>query len=157
ASDVPGRSERAVVAPPEPREPAIVTVRSGTPASRQGASQTRACSHRRAASERKEERRLPCRHKQAHAGRRVRAASAMSREKTMTTTVDPDGTWLYRAGGISALLLGLGYIITIPLYVQAGAPPSGGEARLQYLAGKTTVWWAILALSVLTDFLFVPL
>ena len=37
-----------------------------------------------------------------------------------------------------------------------GAPPSGAEARLTYLAGNTTVWWAILGLSVLTDFLFVP-
>ncbi len=37
-----------------------------------------------------------------------------------------------------------------------GAPPSGAEARLTYLAGNTTLWWAILGLSVLTDFLFVP-
>jgi hypothetical protein len=59
-------------------------------------------------------------------------------------------------GGISALLLGLGYIVTIPLYTYAGTPPSGGEARLQYLAGKTTVWWAILGLSVVTDVLFIP-
>src|SRR5262245_53460649 len=80
----------------------------------------------------------------------------MSTEKMAVTAVDPDGTWLYRVGGISALLVGIAYIITIPLYVQVGAPPSGGEARLQYLAGKTTVWWAILGLSVLTDFLFVP-
>src|SRR5215831_8514797 len=80
----------------------------------------------------------------------------MSAEKMTATAVDPDGKWLYRVGGISALLLGLAYIITIPLYVRVGAPPSGGEARLQYLAGKTTVWWAILGLSVLTDLLFVP-
>jgi hypothetical protein len=82
---------------------------------------------------------------------------SMSAEKTMVTAVDPEGRWLYRVGGISALLLGLAYIITIPVYVQVGAQPSGGEARLKYLAGKTTVWWAILALSVLTDFLFVPI
>jgi hypothetical protein len=38
-----------------------------------------------------------------------------------------------------------------------GAPPSGdGEAWLSYLAGKTTIWWAILGLSVLTDILFIP-
>lgn len=80
----------------------------------------------------------------------------MSAEKMMVHAVDPDGKWLYRVGGISALLLGIAYIITIPLYVQAGAPPSGGEAKLTYLAGKTAVWWAILGLSVLTDFLFVP-
>jgi hypothetical protein len=80
----------------------------------------------------------------------------MSAEKLMVPAVDPDGKWLYRVGGVSALLLGVAYIITIPLYVYVGAPPSGGEARLQYLVGKTTVWWAILGLSVLTDVLFVP-
>jgi len=80
----------------------------------------------------------------------------MSAQKMMVHAVDPDGKWLYRVGGISALVLGIAYIITIPLYVQVGAPPSGGEARLKYLALHTTVWWAILGLSVLTDFLFVP-
>ncbi|HEX6557126.1 MAG TPA: hypothetical protein VF026_30465 [Ktedonobacteraceae bacterium] len=80
----------------------------------------------------------------------------MSAQKMMVHTVDPDGKWLYRVGGISALVLGIAYIITIPLYAHVGAPPSGGEARLKYLALNTTVWWAILGLSVLTDFLFVP-
>lgn len=60
-------------------------------------------------------------------------------------------------GGISALVLGAGYIITFPLYANVGAPPSGGgEAWLTYLAGKTTVWWAIVGLMVLTDVLFIP-
>jgi hypothetical protein len=81
----------------------------------------------------------------------------VSADKTIANAVDPDGKWLYRVGGISALVLGTGYIITIPLYVYAGgALPSGGEAVLTYLAGKTTVWWPIVGLSVLTDFLFVP-
>jgi hypothetical protein len=80
----------------------------------------------------------------------------MSVQKMMVNAVDPDGKWLYRVGGISALVLGIAYIITIALYVPVGAPPSGAEARLTYLAGNTTVWWAILGLSVLTDFLFVP-
>jgi hypothetical protein len=40
--------------------------------------------------------------------------------------------------------------------VFAGAVPSGGEAWLEYLAGHTAVWWAILGLSVLTDFVFLP-
>jgi hypothetical protein len=80
------------------------------------------------------------------------------RAETMTVTaVDPDGKWLYRVGGISALVLGAAYIIIFPLYAHVGAPPTGGgEVWLKYLAGKTTVWWAILGLSVLTDFLFVP-
>ena len=62
----------------------------------------------------------------------------------------------YRLGGISALVLGIGYIVIIPLYIYAGAPPKGGEAWLAYAAGKTAVWWAILGLSVFTDLLFVP-
>ena len=80
----------------------------------------------------------------------------MSAKTMSVTAVDPEGTGLYRVGGICALLLGLAYIATIPLYASVGAPPSGGEARLHYLVGKTTVWWAILGLSVLTDVLFVP-
>jgi hypothetical protein len=64
---------------------------------------------------------------------------------------------LYRVGGISALLLSLGYIVTVPLYIYVGAPPHEAEAWLTYLAGKTTEWWAILGLSVLTDLLFIPL
>jgi hypothetical protein len=79
-----------------------------------------------------------------------------SAEKMIADAVDPDGKWLYRVGGICALVLGVAYIITIPLYASVGAPPSGGEAWLTYSAGKTTAWWAILGLSVLTDFLFVP-
>lgn len=75
----------------------------------------------------------------------------------MFNAVDPGGKWLYRVGGISALLLAIGYIIIIALYVPMGAPPSGVEAKLMYLSGNTTAWWAILGLSVLTDFLFIPL
>jgi hypothetical protein len=80
----------------------------------------------------------------------------MSVQKMMVNAVDPDGKWLYRVGGISALLLGIAYIIIIALYIPVGVPPSGAEARLMYLARNTTVWWAILGLSVLTDLLFVP-
>lgn len=80
----------------------------------------------------------------------------MFTEQTMAHVGATDHRWFYRWGGLSALLIGLGYIITIPLYVAAGPPPGGGEARLHYLVGKTTVWWAILGLSVLTDLLFLP-
>jgi hypothetical protein len=82
--------------------------------------------------------------------------ASMSAQEIIVNPVDPDGKWLYRVGGISALVLGIAYIVTIPLYVRVGALPSGGEAWLKYLAGNTTVWWAILCLSVLTDLLFVP-
>jgi hypothetical protein len=80
----------------------------------------------------------------------------MSQQNMMVNAVDPHGKWLYRVGGISALVFGIGYIIIIALFVPIGAPPSGAEAWLTYLAGNTTVWWAILSLSVLTDFLLVP-
>jgi hypothetical protein len=80
----------------------------------------------------------------------------MSVEKMTVNAVDPDGKSLYRVGGISALALGIAYIIIFPFFAHVGAPPSGGEVWLNYLEGKTTVWWAILGLSVLTDFLFVP-
>jgi hypothetical protein len=81
----------------------------------------------------------------------------MSAEKMTANAVDPDEKWMYRVGGISALVLGIAYIIIFPLFAHVGAPPSGdGGAWLEYLAGKTRVWWAILGLSVLTDFLFVP-
>jgi hypothetical protein len=81
----------------------------------------------------------------------------MSVQDTVVNAVDPDGKWLYRVGGISALAIGIGYIILIALYFPLGAPPSGAEPRLAFLAGNTAEWWAILGLSVLTDFLFVPL
>ena len=80
----------------------------------------------------------------------------MSAQKMMVDAVDPNAKWLYRVGGISALAVGLGYIIIIPLYLMAGVLPSGGEAKLSYLAVKTAPWWAIIGLSVLTDLLYIP-
>jgi len=70
--------------------------------------------------------------------------------------VNPNGDALYRLGGISALVIGTAYVATVGLYAQVGPPPSGGQASLVYFAGKTTVWWAILGLSVATDVLYVP-
>lgn len=75
----------------------------------------------------------------------------MSTQDTPVNAIDPDGTWLYRAGGISALVFG------IALYVPMGARPSGAEAWLAYIAGNTTAWRAILVLSILTDFILVPI
>jgi hypothetical protein len=80
----------------------------------------------------------------------------MSVQTIAANQVGSDGKWLYRVGGISALAIGLGYIIVIPLYMIAGAPPNGGEARLIYLAAHTTAWWVIIGLSALTDVLYIP-
>jgi hypothetical protein len=72
---------------------------------------------------------------------------------------DPQGTSIYRVGGVAAVGVSAAYIIILVLYASVGAPPGSGDptAWLRYLMGKTTVWWAILALSVLTDLLFVPI
>ncbi|MBI5877935.1 MAG: hypothetical protein HZB53_09805 [Chloroflexi bacterium] len=78
----------------------------------------------------------------------------MNQEKAMINTVDRKG--LYRLGGISAIVLGLSYILITVVYVLGGALPSGAEEWLKYLVGHTTAWWTILALSALTDFLFLP-
>ena len=69
---------------------------------------------------------------------------------------NPNGDALYRLGGISALVIGTAYVATVGLYAQVGSPPSGGETSLVYFAGKTTVWRAILGLSVATDVLYIP-
>ena len=75
----------------------------------------------------------------------------------MHTEIDQDRGLLYRAGGISAVSLGIAYIAIIALYVRTGVPPGAIDARLEYLSGNTRAWWTILGLSVLTDFLFMPL
>ena len=80
----------------------------------------------------------------------------MSAKNMTVIAVDPDGKWLYRIGGLSAILFGIAYLAIIGLYVPLGARPSGAEAWLAYIAGHTSAWWAILTLSVLTDFLLVP-
>jgi len=67
-----------------------------------------------------------------------------------------DETKWSRPGGIAAILLGLGYVATFPLYFRVGAPPASGDAWFRYLPGKTDVWWVIVALSVFTDFLYIP-
>lgn len=64
--------------------------------------------------------------------------------------------WILRIGSVAALLLAAGYIAIIPLFAAVGAPPDGALARLDYHATNATIWWAIVALSVLTDLLFVP-
>jgi hypothetical protein len=83
----------------------------------------------------------------------------MSEQNMMVNEVGPDGKWLYRVGAISAFVLGVGYLIIIALYTSAGGPPTGSdvETRLIYLAQHSAAWWGILSLSVLTDFLYIPI
>ena len=72
----------------------------------------------------------------------------------MASSVDPNMKGLYRLGGMSGIVLSISYIIITLLYVLGGALPDGAEEWLRHLAAHTPEWWAILGLSVLTDFLF---
>ena len=80
----------------------------------------------------------------------------MNTTQSPTATLLPADRRLFRIGGAGALAIGLLYIVIVVLYALAGAPPVGGEAWLAYLAGKSAIWWGIIGLSVLTNFLFVP-
>jgi Domain of unknown function (DUF4386) len=75
---------------------------------------------------------------------------------TPGSLVEPGARTLLRVGGFSAIALGSSYLVITALYVLAGAVPSGGKGWLEYLGAHTAIWWAILGLSVLTDFLFLP-
>ena len=81
----------------------------------------------------------------------------MSATVSIADRSDPEGNSLYRAGAVAALLFGVAYILIFPLYASVGAPPADAAAWLAYSTGKTEAWWAILGLSVLTDFLLVPI
>lgn len=63
---------------------------------------------------------------------------------------------LHRAGGLSAVALGVSYVAITGLYVAGGALPDDPAERLRHFADHSTAWWAILALSVATDLLFLP-
>lgn len=64
---------------------------------------------------------------------------------------------VYFIGGGCALVLGVAYVIIIALYAGMGAPPVSIEPLLLYLAKNSSRWSWIIGLSVLTDFLFIPL
>ena len=83
----------------------------------------------------------------------------MNAQKMTVNEVYSNEKWLYRVGGISAIVLGMGYYIIIALYIPAGGPPPGSdvEARLIYLAEHSRAWWGIVSLSVLTDLLYIPI
>ena len=74
-------------------------------------------------------------------------------------TVEQSGKWIYRVGGFSAIILGLGYLLTIPVVTlwAGGFPPPGTEARLAFFAEHAVGWWATTALMIFTDLLYIPL
>jgi len=73
-----------------------------------------------------------------------------------TETVDTSWKGLYKWGGISALLVGVLFIIAIPLSLAMGPTPSGGEAILKYYSGQTTLASSVHGIGILSDVLFVP-
>jgi hypothetical protein len=73
-----------------------------------------------------------------------------------TTVTDANTRLAHALGGGAAIAISIGYVIIIVLFARVGAPPTGGAAWLEYLAGRQVVWWAIIGLSVLTDLLFLP-
>lgn len=82
----------------------------------------------------------------------------MKKQELALKTADTTSwKWLYQAGGISAIMFGIGYIIIIGLYIPMGARPNGVESWLIYMAENVTNWWIILSISVLTDFLLIPI
>jgi hypothetical protein len=65
--------------------------------------------------------------------------------------------WTFEVvGAWSAAAVAAGYVVIVALYSLVGAPPSTGAAWLVYGAGRGGVWSWILALSVATDLLYLP-
>jgi len=83
----------------------------------------------------------------------------MNAKNMMVNTIDQDGKWIYRVGGISALVLGIGYLLTFPVVIvyAGGFPPPGVEEKLVFFAEHAAEWWATTALMVFTDLLYVPI
>jgi hypothetical protein len=82
----------------------------------------------------------------------------MNTQDRSVSAVDPEGKWLYRVGGIAAIVLVVGYFLTFPIYFYVGdQPASGVEAQLVYFSEHATGWWAIAFLMVFTDLLLVPI
>ncbi len=68
-----------------------------------------------------------------------------------------DELWIQRMGGAAAIVFGAAYVAIIILYLPLGGKPTGAEAWLSQTAEHAAAWWGILGLSVLTDFLLVPI
>lgn len=78
----------------------------------------------------------------------------MEAQNLMVNSVDPQWKGIYRLGALAAFALVIGYIFIIMLYIPVFPFPDEGQAMLEYLNGKTAVWWAIIGVSALTDFLY---
>jgi hypothetical protein len=70
--------------------------------------------------------------------------------------VDPEGRWLYRVGGVSAIVFAVTYFVIVALFIPVGLP-TGAEGWLTSLSENLTRWAAIISLNILTDFLLVTI
>lgn len=60
-------------------------------------------------------------------------------------------------GGLSGIAIGIGYIVITVACVIAGFPlPTDATAWVDYLNGKTLIWWIIIWLSIITNILYIP-
>jgi hypothetical protein len=77
---------------------------------------------------------------------------------TLADTADRARETLYQVGGVSAIALGVCYLVITGLYIAMGGavPSGGGDAWFDYLDGQAAIWWAIVGISALTDLLFLP-
>jgi hypothetical protein len=81
----------------------------------------------------------------------------MNAQSSLDSGVDPEGKWMYRVAGISAVVLAVGYLVAIPIYALVGDQPAAGvEAQLAYFADNAAGWWSIVFLMVATDLLYLP-
>jgi hypothetical protein len=71
-------------------------------------------------------------------------------------SVDPAWKGLYKWGGVSAMSVGVLYIVSFALAMVMGVVPTGVEAILNHFAAHMTVAYAFYGLAILTDILLVP-
>ena len=65
--------------------------------------------------------------------------------------------WLYRVAGFSGIAIAVGYVFITAGFTISGPPlPTGAEAWVTYMAGKSNLWWGIIWLSIITDILYLP-
>lgn len=59
--------------------------------------------------------------------------------------------------GISGIAIAIGYIVITILFVLSGSPlPKDASSWIIYLDGKSSLWWFIIWLSIITDILYLP-
>lgn len=80
----------------------------------------------------------------------------MNAQTVMTNSLELPKRGLYRAGGIAAFVLVVGYFLTFPVYGLVGFYPEGTAERLAYFAERTMGWWILTGLMVSTDLLYIP-